>query len=150
MDDAHLTIAALQLQSVMQREAGEEGAALTSADQALKTAEYHGSRTAEPLCRTLRAQALVALSRPSEALEECARAFEVRDAVGGMLHSEVELLLARYDALTALERPEKALATLRAAKRCFEARLATVDGEALRQAFSVNVPAHARLASLLS
>ncbi|MCC6526810.1 MAG: AAA family ATPase [Polyangiaceae bacterium] len=149
LGDASLLIAALEHRSKCEREAGDAKAACASAELALAAVERHQARSHEAACRTRRAQALVALGRPDEALGECERALEARDAVGGMLESEVELLLARHDALAALGRDEQAKATLRAARKCFEARLAGVEGEALRDAFGKRVAAHVRLAGML-
>jgi hypothetical protein len=67
-----------------------------------------------------------------------------------MLHSEVALLLARHDAFAALGRSDEAEHALRVAKRCFDARLATIEAPLLRTAYRDRVPAHARLHDLLS
>jgi len=140
LEDVQLGIATLQYRSLIEREAGHAESALASADSALSASLRHHARSAETLCRTLRAQALVDLENYEEALEECNR---VRDA-----RADVPLLLARRDALVQLGRHEEAEEALDEAKHHLQTLLAHVDSEHLRNTCATQVPAHARLAAL--
>jgi tetratricopeptide (TPR) repeat protein len=143
--DVQLAIDALAYRSMIEREAGDVDAALASAQRALETGEHQGVRSHEPLCRTLRAQALIDLGRHQEALDDCASVSV--EQLGG--RGEVALFLVRHDALVALGRRDEATNVLREAERWFDARVATLESATLRAAYKLRVPAHARLDALL-
>jgi hypothetical protein len=99
-------------------------------------------------CRAALAAALAAAGHAAPALEEADRALARRDAAGGMEEFEVDLLLARHDALSALGRAGEARAALVAARAAFDHHLAEIPDAHFRRTFSERVPAHARLLAL--
>jgi tetratricopeptide (TPR) repeat protein len=148
-DEPRLVSGALVYRGLIRLAMDEPGAAAADADEALGLSLARAP-TLEPLCRTVRAAALVALGRPAEALDECRRALALRDAAGGMEELEVDLLLAHHDALAALGRAAQARAALLDARVAFERTRDAIDEAALRRCYAERLPAHVRLQALLA
>ncbi|HEV8321394.1 MAG TPA: protein kinase [Myxococcota bacterium] len=139
--------ASLAYRSAIHREAGDVAAALADAEAAVAAGGAAGPMV-ELSCRAALAAALAAAGHAAPALEEADRALARRDAAGGMEEFEVDLLLARHDALSALGRAGEARAALVAARAAFDHHLAEIPDAHFRRTFSERVPAHARLLAL--
>lgn len=133
MHDVHLEVVSAELHARIELDRGDADAALSSADLAVQMAVQHGERAAEIGCRLVRSRALSALGRHDDALDECGLAEQAREqgATGG----EVELWLTRHAALSSLDRAEEAALSMEQARRAFDARLATLTSDALREAY---------------
>ena len=149
LDHAHLQVAALLQRATISSESHRPDAALDAADEASIRAESHDLRWERQHCLTTRAHALVELRRWQEALDACETAGAARQALADTpLPGDVDLALARYDALTGLGREEDARVALEHAWTCLEELKAHVDGEAFAVSFVRRIPAHARVADL--
>jgi tetratricopeptide (TPR) repeat protein len=123
--------------------------ALQHADATLALARLAPSASASFLTsRATRAIALLGLKQPAEALSEADRALARRARLGVMDLLELDLLLARHDALRELGREREAADAQEAAVLCFEHQLEAIDDRRLSGLFCDASPSHRRLAEL--